>query len=69
MALPPRLPKGTPSHMVRVRVPRHLWHQFLEACENVGAEKASEALRDSMRMFIRQSNRKRVIAKLPGLAR
>ena len=55
--------------MVRVRVPRHLWHQFLDACENVGVEKASEALRDSMRMFIRQSNRKRVIAKLPGLAR
>lgn len=69
MPLPSRLPKGKASHTVRVRVPRHLWHQFLEACEKTGAEKASEGIRDGMRMFIRQSNRKRVVASLPNMAR
>ena len=69
MSLPARLPTGKTSHTVQVRVPRHLWHQFLDACEKAGTNEASEAVRDGMRMFIRKSNAKRVKAIMPQVAR
>jgi len=64
MPLPKRLAKGTASHTVRVRVPRYLWHQFLDACATAGASEASEAVRDGMRMFIRKANTRRVKREL-----
>jgi len=60
MGLPTRLAHGKASHTVRVRVPRHLWHQFLESCATAGLTEASEGVRDGMRMFIRKASTKRV---------
>ena len=61
MPLPPRLPKGKASHKLEVRVPRYLWHQFLEACKAEGYGSASAALRVSMQMFIRTVRKREVL--------
>lgn len=58
MALPPKLPRGQASHTLRTRVPRYLWHEFLEACRVLGYRSASEGLREAMRLFNRQAQLK-----------
>ena len=58
MALPPKLKRGKTSHTIQTRVPRYLWHEFLDACKTQGYRSASEGFRESMRLFIRQSKLK-----------
>ena len=58
MALPPKLKRGKTTHTLQTRVPRYLWHEFLESCRTMGYRSASEALRESMRLFIRQAKLK-----------
>lgn len=64
MSLPSRLPPGVPSHTIRVRVPRALWHRFLEACEQLDEDSASEAVREAMRTYVRSSGKGRVMRSL-----
>jgi len=58
MALPPKLKRGKTTHTLQTRVPRYLWHEFLDACKTQGYRSASEGFRESMRLFIRQSKLK-----------
>jgi hypothetical protein len=64
MSLPTRLAAGVPSHTVRVRVPRALWHRFLDACEALDEDSASEAVRQAMRAYVRSAGKGRVMRSL-----
>lgn len=59
--LPPKLPRGKASHKLEVRVPRYLWHEFLDACKAAGNHNASNAIRESMRVFIRSVRKREIV--------
>jgi len=53
---PKRLPPGKPSHMLRVRLPRHLWHLLLDAASQSGisvSQLVREGIEDRTALLVR----------------
>ena len=64
MGLPAKARDKRTSQLLRVRIPPGLWDRFLEACEAMEQDNASEVIRDLMRGYVRSSRGRRVIVGL-----